>query len=88
MSELFGKRKSERKRKWEQEQREQKGYVSYRGVPQELHERLKGVADKLGVPVGEVARAFLQFGLDAYERGDLELSPTPVQPKNTLFPEG
>ena len=78
--------RARRNRKWEQRHRDEKGFVSYRGVPGELHESLKGIADDLGVPVGEVARAFLEYGLEACRKGDLVLQPKPVAGSYSLFP--
>jgi len=60
--------------------------VTYRGIPAELHRQIKEIADKKGVPVGEVARAFLEYALEAYQDGDLELSANPVLGKRTLYP--
>ena len=60
--------------------------ATYRGIPAELHRQIKEIADKKGVPVGEVARAFLEYALEAYQDGDLELSANPVLGKRTLFP--
>ena len=79
--------KAKRNREWEKRHRQKKGFVSYRGVPQELHENLKKIANDLGVPVGEVARAFLEYGLEACKRGDLVLQPKPAIGKFSLFPE-
>jgi hypothetical protein len=60
--------------------------ASYRGIPPELHEALKEIAAELEVTVGEVARVFLEYGLKAYEAGDLALDPKPLPSKFTLFP--
>jgi len=64
--------KAKRNRSWE---RKQKGKVTYRGIPPELQDELKTVARKIGVTVGEVARAFIEHGLDAYKQDELELNP-------------
>jgi len=79
--------KAKRNREWEKRQYQKGLFVAYRGVPKELHENLKKVANDLGVPVGEVARAFLEYGLEACKRGDLVLQPKPVTGKFSLFPE-
>ena len=55
----------ERKRKQKEE------LASYRGIPKALQVELKGIADELHVPLGQVARLFLEYGRDAYRRGDL-----------------
>ena len=66
--------REKRTRRWEKSHPR----VSYRGVPPELQAELKQVATALSVPVGQVARAFLEFGLAAYKCGDLVLEPEPV----------
>ena len=60
--------------------------VTYRGIPAELHRQIKEIADKKGVPVGEVARRLLEYGLAAYLVGDLKLPAAPRRGKLTLFP--
>jgi hypothetical protein len=63
---------------------------SYRGIPDCVDKELKGVADAINVPVGEVVRALLEYGLVAHKRGELSLAPTPQaihsKRRNTLFP--
>lgn len=78
--------RAKRDRSWERRQRETVGVVTYRGIPSELNEALKDVADDLGVLVGDVARAFLEYALDAHERGELELEAKPRAVKFTLYP--
>ena len=77
--------KARRNNKWERLHRQRKGFVSYRGIPDSVHERLKEIANDLGVPVGEVARKFLEYGLEACKRGELVLQPKPVDGKYSLF---
>jgi hypothetical protein len=77
--------RAKRNREWERQAREKQGVVTYRGVPRELNERLKKIAKDLGVPVGEVARKFLEYGLEACRKGDLVLKPKAAG-KHTLFP--
>jgi hypothetical protein len=79
--------KAKRDRSWEAEQRKTAGLVAYRGVPAELNEAIKGVAQKLGVSTGEVARAFLEYGLKAFDTGELELHPTAKTGRFSLFHE-
>jgi len=78
--------KAKRDRSWER--KHEHLVVTYRGVPPELQEQLKAVARQVGVTVGEVARAFLEYGLDAYEKGELELDPVLLTGKYSLFPGG
>jgi hypothetical protein len=76
--------KSGRDRSWDREH----NYLvaTYRGIPRELHQRIVEIAKKKGVPVGEVARSFLEYALEAYQNGDLELTAQPSLGKFTLFP--
>jgi hypothetical protein len=61
-----------RDRTWEKGQRERGIVVTYRGIPAELRDRLTAIAKENGLPVGDVARAFLECGLGAYGRGELQ----------------
>ncbi len=75
--------KAKRNREWEKAH----AVVAYRGIPEELQAEIKRIAEKeLGVPLGEVARAFLEHGLAAYRAGDLRLAAKPVTGRLTLFP--
>lgn len=78
----------QRDRAWEKKHQDQK--VVYRGVDPKAALRVREIAEELNVPAGEVARAFLEFGLDAYSRGDLDLDPrlNPERLRMTLFPKG
>ena len=80
--------KARRNRDWERRQRETVGFAGYRGIPPELNDEIKDVAEELGVRVGEVARAFLEYALEAYYRGELQLEPQPRPGKFTLYPAG
>jgi hypothetical protein len=76
----------ERDRTWERNHQGEK--VVYRGVDPNAALQVRQIADELQVPAGEVARALLDYGLDAYSRGDLNLSPrpNPARLRMTLFP--
>ena len=78
----------ERDRAWERKNHNRKAV--YRGVDPKAALQVKQIAADLQVPTGEVARALLEFGLDAYSRGDLNLSPrpNPARLRMTLFPSG
>ena len=78
--------KPQRDRSWEKQQRESTGVVTYRGVPKTLNEKIKTVAAELGVPIGDVVRAFLENGLADYKSGDMNLDPELVTGRYTLFP--
>lgn len=75
-----------RERGWEQARRAQ--IATYRGIPPETHQTLIHIANALGVPVDEVARAFLEYSLKQHQAGQLPLSPYPKAQRMTLFPEG
>ena len=75
-----------RERSWEQARRAE--IATYRGIPPEIHQTLIRIANALGVPVDEVARAFLEYSLGQHEAGQLVLSPYPKAQRMTLFPEG
>ena len=73
---------AKRNRDWEREQNR----VTYRGIPEQLNEDLKALALELNVPIGDVVRAFLEFGLAAYREQRLTLDPQFAIGKKTLFP--
>lgn len=79
--------KRARSRQWEKEHLPCKAV--YRSVDPHLALLVKQTADRLLVPVGEVARALLEYGLRAYAAGDLELNPrlNPNGMRRTLYPE-
>ena len=75
-----------RNRTWEKQHQAQK--VVYRGVDPKLAVEVKAIAQKLRVPEGEVARALIEYALQAYAEGDLDLDPRPDpdRMRMTLFP--
>lgn len=75
-----------RERGWEQEHRAE--IATYRGIPPETHQTLIRIASALGVPLDEVARAFLEYSLGQHQAGQLLISPFPKAQRMTLFPEG
>lgn len=78
--------KKKARRKWDKAGQEE--IATYRGVPAETHQRLIHLAGSLNVPVDEVARALLEFGIDCYHSGNLVLNPHPKAQRMTLFPAG
>jgi hypothetical protein len=74
--------KAKRNRDWEQAHK----VAAYRGIPPELQARLIEIARAQAVPVGDVARALLEAGLEQYDRGALALQAVPLAVKNTLYP--
>lgn len=75
-----------RSRDWERSRRE--NAVSYRGIPPEIQTGIKTVAAEIEVNAEEVARAFLEFGLNAFRNGEIQIQPHPKGRLMTLFPEG
>lgn len=75
-----------RNREWERSRRA--NTVSYRSVPPELQTEIKAVAADLEVNAEEIARAFLEFGLNAFRNGEIQIQPHPKGRMMTLFPEG
>jgi len=75
-----------RERGWELEHRAE--IATYRGIPPETHQMLMRIASALGVPLDEVARAFLEYSIGQHQTGQLPLSPFPKAQRMTLFPEG
>lgn len=78
--------KQTRNRQWERTRLSQK--AMYRGVDPHLALKVKQIAGNLLVPVGEVARALLEYALRAYAGSELELEarPNPQGLRRTLFP--
>ncbi len=76
--------KAKRNRQWERKHNQV--VATYRGIPPELQAQIKKIADDLDVPVGDVARAFLQHALEAYQAGQLRVKPQLKTGKRTLFP--
>lgn len=75
-----------RSRQWEKEHQSSK--ATYRGVDPKIALQVKQAAGDLGVPVGEVARAMLEYALRAYASNDLDLNPRPNPNgmRMTLYP--
>jgi hypothetical protein len=76
----------QRDRAWER--RHQNKKAVYRGVDPKAALRVREIADDLNVPTGEVARALLEYGLDAYSHGEMDLTPrpNPARLRMTLYP--
>ena len=77
--------RKKRKRQWEQAHRAET--VTYRGIPLECHEWIGMVSSGLAVPRDEVVRAFLEYSLDLYRRGQLVFLAYPKARRMTLFPD-
>ena len=78
---------AQRNRSWERKRRKNGDVATYRGVPRHLQAEVRRVAEARHVPIGEVVRAFLEYALMAYGRGDLTLEPVFGPGKLTLYPD-
>ena len=80
-----GRRPAKRNRKWEKEHRPYR----YVNVSVELREQVLALAEHLEVTVDEVARAFVEYGVECVDEEKLQLRahPNPHGRKMTLFPK-
>lgn len=78
--------RKKRDRKWEKAHQGQ--VATYRGIPAETHQTILHIADSLGVPMDEVARAFLEHSLSDNKSGRLPIYPHPKAQRMTLYPAG
>jgi hypothetical protein len=80
-----GHRPAKRNRQWE------KGHRPYRyvNVSVELRDQVLALAEHLGVTADEVARAFIEYGVECVDGKKLHLraQPNPYGRKMTLFPK-
>lgn len=76
----------ERNREWEKANRSR----CYRGVPENIRQQVKEIAESLNVPADEVARAFIEYSLVCLTRGTLTIEGIPSQRriKMTLYAYG
>ena len=81
----YGRRPAKRNRKWEKEHRPYR----YVNVSVELREQVLALAEHLEVTVDEVARSFIEYGIECVdeERLHLRAQPNPHGRKMTLFPK-
>ena len=80
--------KAKRNREWERAQRAGEFVqITYRRIPRAVRDQITETAKAQRVTTDEVARAFLEYALRAYQAGDLELSPSLRTGRFTLFPE-
>ncbi|HMN13300.1 MAG TPA: hypothetical protein PKD55_13350 [Bellilinea sp.] len=81
----YGRRPAKRNRKWEKEHRPYR----YVNVSVELREQVLALAKHLGVKADEVARAFVEYGVECVNEEKLHLraQPNPHGRKMTLFPK-
>jgi len=76
--------KKQRDRGWEKE--ESNRPMLFRRVPPPLRQAIKEIADDLQVRVDDVARAFLEFGLQCYQKNQIQVQPVLSEGRRTLFP--
>jgi hypothetical protein len=74
-----------RDRKWERSHQDE--VATYRGIIPEARQALVSLAEMIEVPVDDVARAFLEFGVSNYVTGEIKLTPYPKAQRMTLFPQ-
>ncbi len=65
-------RKKPRDRTWEKGHRG----ITIRGIPLDLRQEIKDIADHLNASSDDAARAFLEYALECYKRGELQIEPT------------
>ncbi len=70
------------------DRRQRDPVATYRGIPENLQRSLERMAENMQVPVGILARFFLEHGLSEVAAGRLALVPQLVQVGLTLYPEG
>lgn len=80
------KKPKKRNREWEKSNRSR----CYRGVPENVRQQVKEIAEALNVPADEVARALIEYSLICLKRGTLVLSGKPSwrRVKMTLYAHG
>lgn len=61
--------------------------ATFRGIPLALHQSVKSIAKDLGVSPGELARYFLEKGLEQIAAGEDKIAPTFVPGGYTLYPD-
>jgi hypothetical protein len=74
----------QRSRDWEKKAANRT--ISYRGVPPDLQKAIKQIAASLHVLVDDVARAFLEFGLQCHRNSKLTIVAVLQEERLTLFP--
>ncbi len=72
-------------RSWEK--RENNRPILFRRVPPGLRDAIKEIADSLQVRADDVARAFLEFGVQCYQQGEIQIQPALSEGRLTLFPK-
>jgi len=77
--------KKTRDRSWEREENNRP--MLFRCVPPGLRKAIKEIADDLQVRVDDVARAFLEFGLQCYQKNEIQVQPILSEGRLTLFPK-
>ncbi len=74
----------QRDRSWEKKTANRP--TTYRGVPPKLQAAIKEIAADLQVNVDDVGRAFLEFGLQCYQQGEIRMTAVLSNQRLTLFP--
>jgi hypothetical protein len=72
-------------RKWELRQAAQGRVVTSYRLPAELRDEITKLGrDRLHVPVDDLARVLLEYALEQYQNGALQLHPKPKEGRFTL----
>jgi hypothetical protein len=74
----------QRDRSWERQAENRP--MLFRRIPPGLRDAIKEIAYTLQVRVDDVARAFLEFGLLCYQKGEIQIQPILIEGRLTLFP--
>ena len=74
----------QRDRSWEKKTANRP--TTYRGVPPKLQAAIREIATDLQVNVDDVGRAFLEFGLQCYQQGEIRMTALLSNQRLTLFP--
>jgi hypothetical protein len=76
--------KKERDRSWEKQDGNRT--ILFRRVPPGLRDAVKKIAESLQVRADDGARAFLEFGLTCYQKGEIQIQPVLSEGRLSLFP--
>ena len=61
--------------------------AAYRGIPKKTKEAVADLAREMSVPIGELARRLLEYGVEEHQSGSLEFELYPVESAiRTLYP--
>lgn len=82
---LMTEKKKKRNRNWDNQPEHQATH--FRGVSTELRDAITEISKDIEVTASDVARAFLEYALDEFKKGNLSVEPILKSGKLTLFPK-